>query len=66
MLVGLSAKPETTAMAFEPALVNGALGGVWTVEGAPAMAASVEYDGERVVRVLLFRNPERLAGLRRA
>ncbi|MBM7820499.1 RNA polymerase sigma-70 factor (ECF subfamily) [Cellulosimicrobium cellulans] len=66
MLVGLSAKPETTAMAFEPALVNGALGGVWTVDGVPAMAASVEYDGERVVRVLLFRNPERLAGLRRA
>lgn len=66
MLVGLSAKPETTAMAFEPALVNGALGGVWTVGGAPAMAATVEYDGERVARVLLFRNPERLAGLRRA
>jgi len=66
MLVGLSAKPETTAMAFEPALVNGALGGVWTVGGEPAMAATVEYDGERVVRVLLFRNPERLAGLRRA
>ncbi len=66
MLVGLSAKPETTAMAFEPAFVNGALGGVWTRDGVPAMAASVEYDGERVVRVLLFRNPERLAGLRRA
>ncbi|MFE6235727.1 RNA polymerase sigma-70 factor [Cellulosimicrobium sp. NPDC057862] len=66
MLVGLSAKPETTAMAFEPALVNGALGGVWTVDGEPAMGATVEYDGERVVRVLLFRNPERLAGLRRA
>ncbi len=66
MLVGLSAKPETIAMAFEPALVNGALGGVWTRDGVPAMAASVEYDGERVVRVLLFRNPERLAGLRRA
>ncbi|MDF9876521.1 RNA polymerase sigma-70 factor [Cellulosimicrobium cellulans] len=66
MLVGLSAKPETTAMAFEPALVNGALGGVWTVDGEPAMAATVEYDGERVVRVLLFRNPERLVGLRRA
>jgi RNA polymerase sigma-70 factor (ECF subfamily) len=66
MLVGLSAKPETTAMAFEPALVNGALGGVWTVGGEPAMAATVEYGGERVVRVLLFRNPERLAGLRRA
>ncbi|MFF2270307.1 RNA polymerase sigma-70 factor [Cellulosimicrobium cellulans] len=66
MLVGLSAKPETTAMAFEPALVNGALGGVWTVGGEPTMAATVEYDGERVVRVLLFRNPERLAGLRRA
>jgi len=66
MLVGLAAKPETTAMTFEPALVNGALGGVWTLDGAAVMAACVEYDGERVARVLLFRNPERLAGLRRA
>ncbi|QJW36379.1 RNA polymerase sigma-70 factor [Cellulosimicrobium protaetiae] len=66
MLVGLAAKPETIAMAYEPALVNGALGGVWTVDGETVMAAAVEYDGERVARVLLFRNPERLAGLRRA
>jgi len=65
-LVGLAAKPEALGLDYEPADVNGAVGGVWSVGGDPVMAASLEYDGDRIARVLMFRNPERLAGLRRA
>ncbi|MBD5787871.1 RNA polymerase sigma-70 factor [Cellulosimicrobium terreum] len=65
-LVGLAGKPEMADLAFEPAEINGALGVVWTAAGVPVMAGTVEYVQGQVARVLVFRNPERLAGLRRA
>ncbi|MCB7137981.1 RNA polymerase sigma factor SigJ [Cellulosimicrobium marinum] len=65
LLVALAAKPETTAMDYEPATVNGAPGGVWTVDGVVRMAACVDVDGDRVARVLLFLDPDRLSGVRR-
>lgn len=64
-LVGLAAKPEMVDLVAEPVAVNGAPGVVWRADGVPVMAGSVEFDGDRVARVLVFRNPERLAGLRR-
>lgn len=66
LLVGLAALPETTVLTAEPAEINGAPGTVWTADGVPVMAGLVEHDGERIARVLVFRNPDRLAGLRRA
>jgi RNA polymerase sigma-70 factor (TIGR02957 family) len=65
LLLGLAAKPEVRELASEPAEINGAVGIVWTSGGVPVMAGTVELDDDRVARVLVFRNPERLAGLRR-
>ncbi|WP_454858916.1 RNA polymerase sigma factor SigJ [Promicromonospora soli] len=60
------ARDETMAsMEAFPAEVNGALGVLYLQGGAPVMAAVSEWDGDRLARVMVFRNPERLAGLRR-
>lgn len=49
--------------------INGALGTMALLDGVPMMAAVAEYatehDGDRLVRLMVFRNPARLAGLRR-
>lgn len=60
------ANDETMArMAVVPAEINGALGALYLLDGAPVMAAVSEWDGDRLARVMVFRNPERLAGLHR-
>ncbi|MBD8080772.1 hypothetical protein [Cellulosimicrobium arenosum] len=73
--LGESAFVELTALValenFPPvlsdgdAVLNGATGVVRSAAGTPVMAGTAEFDGERVARILVFRNPERLAGLRR-
>ncbi|WP_265522112.1 RNA polymerase sigma-70 factor [Oerskovia flava] len=65
-LVGFAAKPETTALRFEPTGINGELGGVWWDGDRVVMGAAMVLDGDRIARVYVFRNPDRLAGLRRA
>lgn len=65
LLVALAHHPETATLEAAPAEINGAIGTVWTAGGVPVMAGLVEHDGDRVARVLVFRNPDRLAGLRR-
>ncbi len=60
------ANDETMAsMELVPAEINGALGALYLLGGAPVMAAVSEWDGDRLARVMVFRNPERLAGLHR-
>jgi len=59
------ARDETMAsMELVPAEINGALGALYLHGGEPVMAAVSEWDGDRLARVMVFRNPERLAGLR--
>jgi RNA polymerase sigma-70 factor, ECF subfamily len=48
-----------------PVEINGALGTMAVLDGAPTMATVAEYDGDRLARIMVFRNPTRLAGLRR-
>ena len=49
--------------------INGALGTMALLDGVPMMAAVAEYaaehDEDRLARLMVFRNPARLAGLRR-
>ncbi|MFI6424492.1 RNA polymerase sigma factor SigJ [Promicromonospora sp. NPDC050880] len=60
------AQDETVGrMEWVPAEINGSLGMLALLDGAPAMAAVTELDGDRLARVLVFRNTDRLAGLRR-
>jgi RNA polymerase sigma-70 factor (ECF subfamily) len=60
------ARDETMAsMELVPAEINGALGVLYLLSGTPVMAAVSEWDGDRLARVMVFRNPDRLAGLRR-
>lgn len=60
------ARDETVGrMELVPTEINGALGMLALLDGVPAMATAAEYDGDRLARVMVFRNPERLAGLRR-
>jgi RNA polymerase sigma-70 factor (ECF subfamily) len=48
-----------------PVEINGALGRMALLDGVPTMATASEYDGARLVRIMVFRNPTRLAGLDR-
>jgi RNA polymerase sigma-70 factor (ECF subfamily) len=64
-LVAFAQDEAVGRMEWVPAEINGALGMLALLDGAPAMAALTEFDGDRMVRVLVFRNPDRLSGLRR-
>ncbi|WP_164545185.1 RNA polymerase sigma factor SigJ [Antribacter gilvus] len=65
-LIAFAGQEDVTGLEAVPAEINGETGTLWLADGEPVMAALAELDGDRVARVLVFRNPDRLAGLRRA
>lgn len=64
-LIAFAGDETMVSMEMVPAEINGALGVLYLLGGVPVMAAVTEWDGDRLARVLVFRNPERLEGLRR-
>ena len=64
-LVAFTRDASVRRMEWLPVEINGALGTLALLDGVPAMATAAEYDGDRLARVMVFRNPARLAGLRR-
>jgi RNA polymerase sigma-70 factor, ECF subfamily len=68
-LVAFSADETVGRMDWVSVEINGALGMLALLDGAPVMATTSGYDttgdGDRLARVMVFRNPARLAGLRR-
>ncbi|MFJ3406515.1 RNA polymerase sigma factor SigJ [Promicromonospora sp. NPDC090134] len=68
-LVAFAGDTTVGRMEWVPVEINGASGMLALLDGAPAIATVAEYgtgdhDG-LLARVMVFRNPERLAGLRR-
>ncbi|WP_020013855.1 RNA polymerase sigma factor SigJ [Promicromonospora sukumoe] len=68
-LVAFAGDATVGRMEWVPVEINGALGMLALLDGEPAMATVAEYgtgdQGGLLARVMVFRNPERLAGLRR-
>lgn len=54
------------AVRFEVAALNGRWGLLRFIDGALESAQSLETDGERIVRIHVQRNPDKLAGIAKA
>lgn len=58
----LAQLPYQNALRFELASINGEIGALRYVHDALDAVLTVETDGEHIVRVLIQRNPQKLAG----
>ncbi|SDU34781.1 RNA polymerase sigma-70 factor [Jiangella alkaliphila] len=65
LLVGPLVRRELAGYRFEYAELNGEPGVVGVLNGRVDVAGLIETRGGQVVRLLAFRNPDRLTGLRR-
>ncbi|GAB2472873.1 RNA polymerase sigma-70 factor [Promicromonospora xylanilytica] len=64
-LIAFARDSTVARLEWVPVEINGALGTMALRGGVPTMATAAEFDGDRMVRIMVFRNPTRLAGLRR-
>ena len=64
-LIAFAGDGTMADLEWVPVEINGALGTMALRDGVPTMASVAEYDGDRLARLMVFRNTERLAGLRR-
>jgi len=62
-LVGFLAKPELAALTMKPALINGELGILGTLDGHPVGAISFDLVDGRIQNLRFQVNPEKLSGL---
>jgi RNA polymerase sigma-70 factor (ECF subfamily) len=63
-ILGVLAKPESAGVVSEPAIINGELGVLSTVDGAPVAALTFGITGGRLHSLWLQVNPDKLHGLR--
>lgn len=63
LITGLVAKGDFEEIRFEPVRFNGGFGMIGMSEDTPDIAGMIEVSQGRIERILVFRNPDRLASL---
>lgn len=63
-ITGFMAKPELAAMTMQPAVINGELGVIASIDGLPIGALTLELLNGRIQNMHFQVNPDKLRGLR--